>query len=381
MKEFFAIVVKDLRVRFASPMSLVFFLVLPLVFTAILAGTGGSTAGSEGRTPLVLVRDRDGGPAGRSLVALLGRMPEVRVREVSDPAEILRSSEPDLLVSIEPSTAPGSVPHVKLLPSPWKSSAETVRAVGEWLASQGAPRSASPAQPADRSAPADRPAPVEGSAPNDRPAPREAAATVTAPSSAATGNAGQIITWVLVPLLGLGAGTIAERRRGTLRRALVAPIPRATVTLAPAAAEILAALVQVGLLAGFGAAAFGLPWMSHPLELASLSVAFCFAAAALGALLGSVCRTERQAGSLGLAIAMVLAVLGGCWYPSAFFPAGLRSVTRLDPAGWAMDGFLAVLSRGSAAAAWRPVALLAGFGACALVIVALVGRLRRGDRA
>lgn len=158
----------------------------------------------------------------------------------------------------------------------------------------------------------------------------------------------------------------------------MAPVPRATVTLAPAAAEVIAALAQIGLLAGFGAAAFGLPWMAHPLELAVLSIAFCCAAAALGALLGSFCRTQRQAGFLGLSVAMILAVLGGCWYPSGLFPEGLRAVTRLDPAGWAMDGFLAVLSPGSPASAWHSAALLALFGVCALAVTVGHARLR-GD--
>ena len=100
------------------------------------------------------------------------------------------------------------------------------------------------------------------------------------------------------------------------------------------------------------------------MELLGLSVAFCLAGASLGALLGAVCRTSRQAGSLGLALAMVLAVFGGCWYPSAFFPASLRSVTRMDPAGWAMDGFLAVLSPSAGTGpALRSTALLLAFGA------------------
>ena len=39
-----AIVIKDLRVRFSSPTELVFFLLLPLVFTVVLSGA--SIAGS-----------------------------------------------------------------------------------------------------------------------------------------------------------------------------------------------------------------------------------------------------------------------------------------------------------------------------------------------
>ncbi len=100
------------------------------------------------------------------------------------------------------------------------------------------------------------------------PAPRAAdpipSGSIDAPSAAATGNAGQIITWALVPLLGLGAGFIGERRRGTMRRIQSTPAPRGIVTAASVAAEMLGALVQICLLIGFGTLAFHLPWFSHP---------------------------------------------------------------------------------------------------------------------
>jgi ABC-type multidrug transport system permease subunit len=79
---------------------------------------------------------------------------------------------------------------------------------------------------------------------------------------------------------------------------------------------------------------------------------------------------------------MVLAVFGGCWYPSAFFPAFLRSVTGLDPAAWAMDGFLAVLSPAAGSgAALRSTALLLGFGLIVFLLAAAASRLPRASMA
>ncbi len=197
-------------------------------------------------------------------------------------------------------------------------------------------------------------------------------------SDAANANAGQIVTWVLVPLLGLGSTFMAERRRGTMRRILASPANRIAVVGGTAAAEVVAALAQIALLVGFGAVAFALPWLSHPAELAVLSIAFCIAGASLGALLGQFSRTERQAGSMGLVAAMVLAVLGGCWYPASRFPTSMQAVARLNPAGWAMDGFLAALSPASGAGpALRDAAFLALFSAVVLLIAILAGRLRR----
>jgi ABC-type multidrug transport system permease subunit len=74
---------------------------------------------------------------------------------------------------------------------------------------------------------------------------------------------------------------------------------------------------------------------------------------------------------------MVLAVFGGCWYPSAFFPAALRSVKGLDPAGWAMDGFLAALSPSAGAGpAVQGAALLIGFALVVFLLAAAASRAR-----
>ena len=387
MRAFFAIVIKDLRIRFSSPAALVFFILLPLVFTVVLSGA--SIAGSAGGkaavqpSPLVLVQDGVGSLESRGFTMLIKTMPGVRIRQVDDPTALISTSEPDLLLSLSPGVTPGSgLPFVLTFKlSPWRGSAGgTARRVGDWLlaarSGQGGGASAVAPDPAGDSA-AGAPAATAAAAPAER-APAASKAE-DGRSSAATNNAGQIITWALVPLLGLGAGFIGERRRGTMRRIYTTPAPRVVVAAASVAAEMLGAFVQISLLIFFGAAAFGLPWLSHPLELIGLIVAFCLAGASLGVLLGEICRTSRQASSLGLALSMVLAVFGGCWYPSAFFPAALRSVKGLDPAGWAMDGFLAALSPSAGAGpAVRSAVLLLGF---ALVVFLLAAAASRGRRA
>ncbi len=372
MRAFIAIVVKDLRVRFSSPVELVFFIVLPLVFTVVLSGASMAGSGGGSAAPLVLIHDGAGSPESRAFTTMMGAMPGVRIREVEDPTALIGTSEPDLLLSLSLSSdhGDGQPFAVAFKLSPWRGSAgETARRVGDWLeaalSGTGIPNDAAagpaPAPPADTGA-------------------STAAGTLDGPSRAAIGNAGQIVTWALIPLLGLGAGLISERRRGTMRRVHSTPAPRSVVVAAGAAAEMFGALAQIGLLASFGALAFRLPWFSHPVELFALSAAFCLAGASMGAFLGAVCGTSRQAGSLGMALSLVLAVFGGCWYPSTFFPASLRSVTGLDPAGWAMDGFLAVLSPAPGTGpALRSAALLLGFGLVVFILAAAASRARRAS--
>lgn len=385
MRAFIAIVIKDLRVRFSSPAELVFFILLPLVFTVVLSGAS-ITGSAKGRAaPLVLLQDAVGSTESRAFTAMIGSMPDVRIRQVKDPTALISTSEPDLLLSLSPSSTPGTgLPFTLTFKlSPWRgSAAATAKRVGDWLLAARSGPGTTAGTAADRGA---GPAAAQTAAAQIVAAPAENSASITSgagggPSAAATSNAGQIITWALVPLLGLGAGFITERRRGTMRRIYTTPAPRGVVAAASVAAEMLGALVQIVLLIFFGTLAFQLPWFSHPLELLGLTVAFCLAGSSLGVLLGAVCRTPRQAASLGLALSMVLAVFGGCWYPSSFFPAALRSVKGLDPAGWAMDGFLAALSPSAGAGpAVQSTALLLGFALVVFLLAAAASRARRAS--
>ncbi len=75
MKKLFAIAWKDVRLRFTSPTEWLFFLILPIVFTLVLAGgTGGET---DSRIRLV-VADEAGSPLSGQLIAALAASATVR---------------------------------------------------------------------------------------------------------------------------------------------------------------------------------------------------------------------------------------------------------------------------------------------------------------
>ncbi len=72
---------------------------------------------------------------------------------------------------------------------------------------------------------------------------------------------------------------------------------------------------------------------------------------------------------------MVLAALGGCWWPSEVMPRWLWSAAHVLPTPWAMDGLHALISFGRGVeAAVVPAAVLLGFAA---LFAALGSRLLR----
>jgi ABC-2 type transport system permease protein len=81
--------------------------------------------------------------------------------------------------------------------------------------------------------------------------------------------------------------------------------------------------------------------------LATTAIAgvFAFVCAGAAMLIGVVARNASQAGALGPALGMGLALLGGAMVPAEIFPEIMRTASRLTPHAWAIDGLRAVAIR------------------------------------
>jgi ABC-2 type transport system permease protein len=180
----------------------------------------------------------------------------------------------------------------------------------------------------------------------------------------ANSSAGQLITWVFIPLLSISGMFAYERQKGTLRRLLTTPTRKGTYLLGTIVGQVATALVQMLLLVVFGIVVMKLSWGSQPLALAVMLVASAVAAAALGTVMGTFVKTEGQASGLSVMTGMVMALLGGCWYPLEMFPRAMQNIVQILPTTWAMKGMLDIVLRGQGLAAVLPIAaVLAGFAA------------------
>jgi ABC-2 type transport system permease protein len=385
MRQILAIAWKDALLRFSGRSELLFFIVLPIVFTMLI---GGATSGSgDSRLP-VLVVDEDQGELAAELTQALQRStairPVLRDRAAAEadfagddfpalvviPAgfsTVLRAGTP---VALELRTLPDSVNAL--------AARQAIQAAADAVARASLAAAGSVAQ-AERLRPfateAERTAYFEDALARARAAFDAAparlsvtqpvnAAALAADDAGAQASAGQLITWVLIPLLATSALFAYERNGGTLRRLLTTPAGKGTYLLGVIAGQLGLALVQMLLLVGFGAVVLRLNWGSSPAGLALLLVTFGLAATALGTTLGTFIKTEGQASGLSIMLGMTLALLGGCWYPSEFFPEVAQTAARLLPTTWAMQGLTDLVIRGQDIAAVLPeAAVLLGFAA------------------
>ena len=390
MKKIFAIAWKDALIRFSGFSELLFFIILPIVFTFILGGSP-NPGDADDRIRLVVV-DQAHTSLSADLIAELEKSTAIRpdVLEL-DEAESQFSDRSASVLLIIPSgfdtdSLSTGAAELELRQQPNNMDAviadRAVQAVIGKLGSaiNAAKMAADEAEQvstfksqSDRKNYFDEALTSAQKLLNEAPSRVNVTRATTSDQvdydPAANSSAGQLITWVFIPLLGLSGLFAFERQQGTLRRLLTTPTSKATFLLGAISGQVLAAIVQMTLLVTFGVFVFHLNWGREPLALAVLMVSFALAASALGTTLGTFVKTDGQASGLSVMLGMVMALMGGCWYPLELFPETMQNMVKVLPTTWAMQGLLDLVLRGGGLMDILPEAgVLLGFAGIFFVV-------------
>ncbi len=148
---------------------------------------------------------------------------------------------------------------------------------------------------------------------------------------------------VIFLAFGHGADIWKEKGQGTLRRLAVTP-----ASVGGFLGGKLLALGAVYALLGIAAqiaGAFFLPRAPHQPVLAVVWVAATGCGFYLLLLLvTSLVNSERAATTLGNFVVMILAMVGGCFFPFEAMPAFLARIGRLTPNGWAVSRYKEIVT-------------------------------------
>jgi len=367
MKKIFAIVWKDVIVRFASPSELLFFIILPIVFTFLLAG-GTPSGDDDPRIGLLVVDEANTSISGQILEELENSTavrPEVVTREEADSEFDERSASAVFIIpaGIDIASLQNGSAEVELLQQPNNIDATVaeravltaIRRVSSAIsAAQNAVNQRESIRPFTSEA--EKQAYFESSLNMAQSLQEDAPERVTVTEGTtedeidydprANSSAGQLITWVFIPLFAISALFAYERQQGTLRRLLTTPSHKATFLFGTILGQVAMALVQMLLLVGFGILAMKLNWGREPFALFLILFCSALAAAAFGTTMGTFIKSEGQASGLSIMFGMVFALMGGCWYPLELFPPAIQNAVKILPTTWAMQGMLDLVLRG-----------------------------------
>jgi ABC-2 type transport system permease protein len=390
MAKIIALAWKDTLLRFSSRSELLFFLILPIVFTALLSGA----VSDQGPASIsAVVVDEDGGDLAAALIAQIEAAESIQVERAGRPEAEARLEDRQAAAMLvipagfEAALLRGEPAGLTLRKLPNDLGAEafdraTSSAVDRLTSALAAARNsvAAAAQLRPFASPDEQHRAFAAGLQMAREAlaglPSRLTESVAlnesregANATAAHNSVGQLITWVFIPLLGVSGLLAFERATGTLRRLVVTPTRRSTFLLGTIAGQLVLALLQMALLIAFAELVFKIDWGDSLPALALMLLAFGLASVALGTTLGTLVRSEGQASNLSIALGMVMALLGGCWFPLELFPRAAQSAAQALPTYWAMRGLSdLVLRRQGLADVTLEAAALGGFAVIFFVI-------------
>ena len=390
MKKILAILRKDAIVRFSGFSELLFFIILPIIFTFLLAG--GTPDGEQDPRIRLLVVDEAQTTLSAQLIAELENStavrPELATREEANEQFDQRRASTVFTIpaGLDVDALQTGSASVDLRKQPNNINATVVeRAVQTALRKVSSAVSAANTalEQREKNTPfaseAERTAYFEQALENARTLQADSPQRVTVVEAAtpdqveydprANSSAGQLITWVFIPLFGISELFAYERATGTLRRLLTTPTRKATYLFGTIFGQVVMAIAQMLLLVGFGTLVMGLNWGRDPLALGIMLVASALAAAAIGTTMGTFVKTGGQANGLSIMVGMVMALMGGCWYPLELFPQSVQTIVKVLPTTWAMQGMLDLVLRGRGVIDILPEAgVLLGFAALFFMI-------------
>ena len=339
MKQILLLALNDLRLTLSDRPALVWLLVLPIAMTWFFSLSGPDRISLD-------VVDRDG---GRLAATLLGELEDERVR-VSRLAGDADENGPRRLIIPEGFTSGLLAGEPQTLRLENRSGANAEFSMAAQLHVDHAI--------------ARTLARLAGVQPSVRLVVSAAGAGRSVPSGAAQSVPGTLTFMVLMMTVIYGAVFLTiEKRTGMLRRQAVLPLSRQRIFLGKLLGRVFIAGLQITVLVLAGRFLFDVSWGRSVLGLALMLGSYAVAVAALATLLGAVLQTSEQASAVGWIASMVLAALGGCWWPAEVMPGWIRTLALLLPTTWAMNGFHALISFGRGVdGVWIPALVLLLFG-------------------
>ena len=137
----------------------------------------------------------------------------------------------------------------------------------------------------------------------------------------------------------MGAEALArERQTHTLERLMANGVRRESLIVGKFLAGAIIGVAQVAVMWTVGALAFNIDLGASPGAVILLSLLMVVASAGFGVMLASFVRNVRTASAAGVLTSLVLAPVGGSWWPLFITPPFMQFLARLTPHGWANGG-------------------------------------------
>ena len=173
-----------------------------------------------------------------------------------------------------------------------------------------------------------------------------------------------------------GRSILQERSQGTLPRLMISPTSNTQVLGGKVLGIFLMGVAQVGILILASTIFFRVQW-GDSLGVLALILACALGATGWGMLITALARTPAQVASVGSALMLIFGILGGSFINLEQMPPFLRTISKITPNAWGLDGFTTLALGGTVSNLREPITALLIMGVV-LFSVAVVLFNRQG---
>ena len=183
---------------------------------------------------------------------------------------------------------------------------------------------------------------------------------------------GNLVMYIMMNLLIFGGSTIAaERRNGVIKRFMVHPVTHFQIVMGKIYGLMLLGSVQILFFLAVGKFLFHVNLGANLPGVTLTLLVFAWVAASLGVLVGSLSAAEDRVVGICVLASLLMAAMGGCWWPLEIGPPLMKTVSLCTPTGWALQALHQLISFGSGFdAILVPLAVLGIFGTTANLLAA-----------
>jgi len=150
---------------------------------------------------------------------------------------------------------------------------------------------------------------------------------------------GYLVMFVFFAAAMSAEAIVRERENHTLERLLASSVRRESILGGMFAGAAAKGLIQLAIFWAVGFLAYKIDFGLSPAAVVLLSILVVLMSAAFAVMLATFVTTQRSARSLAVLTALVLAPLGGCWWPLFITPGWMQTLAKFTPHGWATIGF------------------------------------------
>ncbi len=173
---------------------------------------------------------------------------------------------------------------------------------------------------------------------------------------------GILVQFAIFGLITSAQILVQERKSRTLQRLITTALRPWGIVAGHMLAMFVIVFLQTALLVIFGQWVLKVNYMHEPLGTLLVAIALGLWVAAMGLLVGVIAKEEQQVILYAMIAMFLFSALGGTWFPLETAGGAFGTIGRLMPSAWAMNGFQNILIRGLGLESIRmPVVILLAY--------------------